>query len=563
MRARAFSGLSKMALIVAVSGLGAACSSDIARFDENPFRSQQTASAPPRSDAIAAAPVTRVERAPLSPATDHMVARPRRPAPVESSPFGENSDPGLTTGSISRGPSFGSSNPPTPAVRQMAMSHPAGSPPTVASPGRSGWSATGGTSIQTYPGDTVETLSRRYGVPANAIAQANNFSPGQQLASGQTVVIPTYSVGSGAPVAMNNAAPARPAEPMRAQAPVPAHSQAQAQPPRPAAQPRQVAMAPQPSRNDTATATAPMPQARMNWQSGAQGGQPGQRTAAPAQPQATGHARHQGPRPSAHTVAMGESLGSIAQRYGVTRQQLASANNMPLDRPVRIGQSLRLPGAAPTATAAANPRDQAQRSVAQARNTPAGRQADQQATGSISPGTATARQAPEGRGAQPQTQTAAAAPAPAAAQAPAAEPARSEQASAPAAAPAATASADPQFRWPVRGRVIANFRPGTSDGIRLSVPEGTPIKAAEDGVVAYAGSELRGYGNLVLVRHSNGYVTAYAHNSDIRVRRGEQVRRGQTIASAGQTGNVNSPQLHFEIRRGATPVDPMTYLGSN
>ncbi|MCZ0737052.1 LysM peptidoglycan-binding domain-containing protein, partial [Phreatobacter sp. AB_2022a] len=262
MRARAFSGLSKMALIVAVSGLGAACSSDIARFDENPFRSQQTASAPPRSDTVAAAPVTRVERAPLSPATDHMVARPRRPAPVESSPFGENSDPGLTTGSISRGPSFGSSNPPTPAVRQMAMSRPAGGPPSVASPGRGGWSATGGTSIQTYPGDTVETLSRRYGVPANAIAQANNFSPGQQLTSGQTVIIPTYSVGSGGAVAMNNPAPVRPAEPMRAQppAPVQANSQAPAQPSRPAAAPRQVAMAPQPSRNDTAT--APMPQAR-------------------------------------------------------------------------------------------------------------------------------------------------------------------------------------------------------------------------------------------------------------------------------------------------------------
>ena len=556
MRARAFSGLSKMALVVAVSGLGAACSSDIARFDENPFQSQRTASAPVRHDTVAAAPTMRVERAPLSPANDHVVSRPPRPAPVESSPFGENSDPGLTTGSISRGPGFGSSNPPTPAVRQMAMSRPAGSAPVVASSGRGGWSATGGTSIQTYPGDTVETLSRRYGVPANAIAQANNFSPGQQLTSGQTVVIPTYSVGGGGQVAMNSPAPSRPAEPMRTQAPATVHSHnpPQAQAPRPAAQPRQVAMAPQPSRNDTAT--APMPQARMNWQSGAQGGQPGQRTAAPAQPQAAAHARHQGPRPSAHTVAMGESLGSIATRYGVTRQQLASANNIPLDRPVRIGQSLRLPGAAPTATAAANPRDQAQRSVAQARNTPAGRQADQQATGSISPGTATARQAPEGRGAQ--TQTAAAAPAPAA------EPARSEQAAAPAAAaPAATASADPQFRWPVRGRVIANFRPGSSDGIRLSVPEGTPIKAAEDGVVAYAGSELRGYGNLVLVRHSNGFVTAYAHNSDIRVRRGEQVRRGQTIAAAGQTGNVNSPQLHFEIRRGATPVDPMTYLGSN
>jgi murein DD-endopeptidase MepM/ murein hydrolase activator NlpD len=122
----------------------------------------------------------------------------------------------------------------------------------------------------------------------------------------------------------------------------------------------------------------------------------------------------------------------------------------------------------------------------------------------------------------------------------------------------------PGFRWPVRGRVIAAFGPKSNgvqnDGINLAVPEGTPIKAAEDGVVAYAGSELKGYGNLVLVRHSNGFVTAYAHASDILVKRGETVKRGQVIAHAGQTGNVTSPQLHFEIRKGATPVDPSQYL---
>jgi murein DD-endopeptidase MepM/ murein hydrolase activator NlpD len=92
------------------------------------------------------------------------------------------------------------------------------------------------------------------------------------------------------------------------------------------------------------------------------------------------------------------------------------------------------------------------------------------------------------------------------------------------------------------------------------VPEGTPVKAAEDGVVAYAGNELKGYGNLVLVRHSNGFVTAYAHASDILVKRGETVKRGQVIAHSGQTGNVTSPQLHFEIRKGSTPVDPSQYL---
>ena len=138
-------------------------------------------------------------------------------------------------------------------------------------------------------------------------------------------------------------------------------------------------------------------------------------------------------------------------------------------------------------------------------------------------------------------------------------------------APEATASATsemtgavPSFRWPARGRVIAGFgakvNGAANDGLNLAVPEGTSVKAAEDGVVAYSGNELKGYGNLVLVRHSNGFVTAYAHASEVMVKRGDQVKRGQIIARAGQTGSVASPQLHFEIRKGATPVDPMRYL---
>ena len=86
------------------------------------------------------------------------------------------------------------------------------------------------------------------------------------------------------------------------------------------------------------------------------------------------------------------------------------------------------------------------------------------------------------------------------------------------------------------------------------------MKAAESGVVAYAGSELKGYGNLVLIRHPNGYVSAYAHNGEVAVKRGETVKRGQTIAKSGQSGNVASPQLHFELRKGSTPVDPTGYL---
>jgi murein DD-endopeptidase MepM/ murein hydrolase activator NlpD len=126
------------------------------------------------------------------------------------------------------------------------------------------------------------------------------------------------------------------------------------------------------------------------------------------------------------------------------------------------------------------------------------------------------------------------------------------------------AGALPSFRWPVRGRVITSFGPKPNglqnDGIDLAVPKGTPIKAADDGVVAYAGNELKGYGNLVLIRHSNGYVTAYAHASEILVRRGETVKRGQVIAKSGETGSVKSPELHFEIRKGATPVDPAQFL---
>lgn len=123
-----------------------------------------------------------------------------------------------------------------------------------------------------------------------------------------------------------------------------------------------------------------------------------------------------------------------------------------------------------------------------------------------------------------------------------------------------SADGRPEFRWPARGRIIQGFTTGGNDGINIAVPEGTQVKAAEGGVVAYAGSELKGYGNLVLIRHPNGFVSAYAHNGALDVKRGDQVRRGQTIARSGQSGNVGSPQLHFELRKGSTPVDPTQYL---
>jgi murein DD-endopeptidase MepM/ murein hydrolase activator NlpD len=149
--------------------------------------------------------------------------------------------------------------------------------------------------------------------------------------------------------------------------------------------------------------------------------------------------------------------------------------------------------------------------------------------------------------------------------APAAAPAQT-----PAAAAAAVDAADPpsangtSFRWPVRGRIISAFgsKPNgeRNDGINLAVPEGTSVKAAEAGTVIYAGNELAGYGNLVLIRHADGWVSAYAHNSEILVKRGDKVARGQTIGRAGATGSVNAPQVHFELRKGAKPVNPLDYL---
>lgn len=129
----------------------------------------------------------------------------------------------------------------------------------------------------------------------------------------------------------------------------------------------------------------------------------------------------------------------------------------------------------------------------------------------------------------------------------------------PEAVPVAVLSGRTDFCWPARGRIIQKFAQG-GDGINIALREGTQVKAAEEGEVAFAGGQLTGYGKMILIRHPNGYVTAYAHNSELKVAKGDKVTRGQTIALSGQTGNVGSPQLHFELRHGASAVDPMHYF---
>jgi len=127
-------------------------------------------------------------------------------------------------------------------------------------------------------------------------------------------------------------------------------------------------------------------------------------------------------------------------------------------------------------------------------------------------------------------------------------------------------SGAPVFAWPVSGQVISDFgstaNGGKNDGINIAAALNTPIRASASGTVTYAGDELKNYGNLVLVKHSDGFTTAYAHAERLIVSRGDFVARGQVIGYVGQTGDVSRPQLHFEIRSATTPVNPHSYLSA-
>jgi murein DD-endopeptidase MepM/ murein hydrolase activator NlpD len=241
--------------------------------------------------------------------------------------------------------------------------------------------------------------------------------------------------------------------------------------------------------------------------------------------------------PSVHVVNRGDTLMSIAHRNHVPVAELAKVNSLDPNAKLKLGQKINVPAAKSAAAPAAA--------------------APAQVAG-----------AQPGAVAAPATKMAAVTPEPAKEKARLAQATTTpEAAAAVTETPVKTAEATgalPTFRWPVRGRVVTGYGAKTNgksnDGINVAVPEGTPVKAAEDGVVAYSGNELKGYGNLILVRHSNGYVTAYAHASELMVKRGETIKRGQIIAKSGQSGEVGSPQLHFEIRKGSSPVDPLQFL---
>lgn len=379
-----------------------------------------------------------------------------------------------------------------------------GNVPPIAS--RSGDSGAGST-IEVRPGDTLYSLSRQHGVSVNDLKAANNLSS-NSLQPGQHLHLPS---GSRAHYATETARPPRENYETVAVRPVQQAANASSEP----------------------AADAP-----SDWN----------RT---------------------YTVRPGDSMYSIARQNGVKLADLERNNGIADSRKVKPGTVLKVPGGGSQQVADATPAPLAEVTPPPAAySEPAASEPPAQTPspdrGVVRLGEQPAAQAPST--AQTPTMingTGLAGPAPE-------RVAKVEQNSASdAVSPSSTQNSTSvagfsKLRWPVAGKVITGFGPrpdGThNDGVNLAVPMGTDVHAAENGVVAYAGDELKGYGNLVLVRHDNGWVTAYAHADEILVKRGDQIKRGQVIAKAGRSGQVDQPQVHFELRQGQKPVDPSPFM---
>ena len=256
-----------------------------------------------------------------------------------------------------------------------------------------------------------------------------------------------------------------------------------------------------------------------------------------------------------HTIASGESLYGIARKHNVKVTELQEVNGIASVTRIRPGTVIKVPGSAAGASkavAAAPSRTGTAGAVTplgggspvsirpRIINGEAGEPAEPKRVASLGPASRTATDAPAAD----------------------AEP-RGDSGAAAAETPKLTGGSG-KFRWPVKGKIISGFgaRPDKShnDGINSSVPQGAEVMAAESGVVAYSGNELKGYGNLILIRHDGGWVSAYGHNDELLVKRGDKIKRGQAIAKAGNTGSVDRPQVHFELRQDSKPVDPLPHM---
>ncbi len=225
------------------------------------------------------------------------------------------------------------------------------------------------------------------------------------------------------------------------------------------------------------------------------------------------------PPPNVHRVERGETLYSVSRRYNVDTRSLALLNGMGRPWTVWPGDELLLPPLA---------RDQGRRTASATATVLASATTTATATATTTAKTTAKTKTPT------------------------------------APKPAETTKTVAEFIWPVTGAVVKGFGTGAdgqrNDGVNISVPAGTKVAAAASGEVVYAGDELVGFGNLVLIRHPGGWVSAYAHAETLLVKEGDEVVQGQPVAEAGATGNAQSPQVHFELRKGKEPVDPTQHL---
>jgi murein DD-endopeptidase MepM/ murein hydrolase activator NlpD len=384
-------------------------------------------------------------------------------------------------------------------------------------------------------GDTLYGLSRRWGVPMRAIIEANGLAPPYRLVAGTALMLPQvrthavqagdtlasvarrYGVDASTLAATNHLAPPfviRTGEVLILPAPV---ETARAAPPAPRPAPLPVASAP----------PLALPQAAAS-------AAPGQRIVSVSPLAGAGPAAGSPPPP--RIIAVSPLAASVPA-------PAAAPAAPPPERLAAVSPPSALPAPPPPPPVAAAPPPAPAPSIAAVAPPPA--------------------PAPTALPASAPAAVPSAPPAAAPADVPEAPSAEARAADKLASLPPAAVSGK-GFIWPVRGRVISTYgtdSEGThNDGINIAAPAGAPVLAAEAGEVAYAGNELKGYGNLILLKHANGFVSAYAHNETLLVKRGDKVVRGQPIAKVGATGAVTQPQLHFELRRGAKALDPAEYL---
>lgn len=254
-----------------------------------------------------------------------------------------------------------------------------------------------------------------------------------------------------------------------------------------------------------------------------------------------------------YTVENGDTLYSVSRKTGASVDSIRTANGL-TNGGIRVGQSLIIPGGHDTSAASTTQPTK----LAAATTTPNNNQA-------LSAPASPAAPAQPAQNAVSTTKPVTSEPAkvtadPAVAKGTDATMKQAEQVAV--VAPQATGIS--KMRWPAQGRILSSFGQkegsSTNDGIDIMVPEGSSVKAAENGVVIYAGDGLKEFGNTVLIRHEDNIVTVYGHNSKILVQRGQKVRRGDEIAKSGMSGNASTPRVHFEVRKNSSPVNPVKYL---